>query len=297
MLQGGLSGVSSDLQDDMLGFNASLWSRIEFDVVEDPNLFSTLKLRMKYDDGFVAYLNGVEVTRDNFTGTPMWDSVADSDRQNDLALQFVDFDISDHISDLRQGLNVLAIHGLNDDVNDPNFLLLPELVAVSDPNLSIYAEAFVLLDGLRITELMYHAVGGSEEDYIELQNVSDVTLDVNGVRFTDGVEFTFPATTLDPGEYVVVVSNLTDFQFRYPGINVAGEYSLELDNGGEDIVLTLYWPLEAAVLRFEYDDAWYPLTDGQGFSLVIRDPNAHPASWDQAESWEAASPTPGATNP
>ncbi|MBA7629602.1 hypothetical protein ES703_37102 [subsurface metagenome] len=156
MLQGGLSGVSSDLQDDMLGFNASLWSRIEFDVVEDTSLFSTLKLRMKYDDGFVAYLNGVEVTRDNFTGTPSWNSVADSDRQNDLALQFVDFDISDHISDLRQGLNVLAIHGLNDNVDDPNFLLLPELVTVSYPGSNGYTNAMVPVKNTRFTEILYH---------------------------------------------------------------------------------------------------------------------------------------------
>ena len=29
---------------------------------------------------FVAYLNGVEVARDNFTGAPHWDSAADSNR-------------------------------------------------------------------------------------------------------------------------------------------------------------------------------------------------------------------------
>lgn len=156
MLQGGLIGGSSDLQDDMLGFNASLWSRIEFDVVEDTSLFNTLKLRMKYDDGFVAYLNGVEVTRDNFTGTPSWDSVADSNRQDDLALQFVDFDISDHIGDLRQGLNVLAIHGLNDDVDDLNFLLLPELVAVSYPGSNGYTNAMAPVKDTRFTEILYH---------------------------------------------------------------------------------------------------------------------------------------------
>jgi len=156
MLQGGLNVGSSELQDDMLGVNASLWSRIEFDVVEDTSLFNTLKLRMKYDDGFVAYLNGLEVTRDNFTGTPSWNSVADSNRQNDLALQFVDFDISDHISDLRQGRNVLAIHGLNDDVDDPNFLLLPELVTVSYPGFNGYTNAMVPVKDTRFTEILYH---------------------------------------------------------------------------------------------------------------------------------------------
>jgi len=62
---------------------------------------------------------------------------------------------------------------------------------------------------------------------------------------------------------------------------------------GEDIVLTLAWPLEAAIMRFEYDDVWYSTTDGDGPSLEIRDAAAHPAMWDEAESWQAATASPG----
>ncbi|HUS74083.1 MAG TPA: lamin tail domain-containing protein, partial [Sedimentisphaerales bacterium] len=138
----------------------------------------------------------------------------------------------------------------------------------------------------------------SEYDYIELQNVSDVNLDLTGVRFTEGIEFTFPPMELEPGEYVVVDSNSAMFEFAFgTGINVAGEYSLELSNAGENIILKLASPLDAAILRFGYDDRWYPLTDGLGYSLVILDPTAKPASWDKAESWDAALPTPGAPNP
>ncbi|HIJ53928.1 MAG TPA: hypothetical protein HPP66_12350, partial [Planctomycetes bacterium] len=295
-LEGGFSG--SDVQGDMLGINASLWSRIEFEV-EDPCVFDTLTLRMQYEDGFVAYLNGVEVASDNFTGTPVWNSTADSNRPNELATGFVEFDISDHISDLQPGTNVLAVHGLNDDKDDGYFLMLPELIASSDPSLDPYTVALRLLDGLRITEIMYNTPATtSEYDYIELQNVSDVNLDLTGVRFTDGIEFTFPPMELGPGEYVIVDSNSAMFEIAFgTGINVAGEYSLELSNAGENIILKLALPLDAAILRFGYDDGWYPLTDGQGWSLVIRDPTAKPASWDKAESWDAALPSPGAPNP
>jgi hypothetical protein len=41
----------------MLSNNASAYIRIPF-TVSDPNAFQTLKLRMKYDDGFVACING-----------------------------------------------------------------------------------------------------------------------------------------------------------------------------------------------------------------------------------------------
>jgi hypothetical protein len=292
MLEGGFKG--SDLQGKMQGVNASLWSRIDFDV-EDPSVFNKLTLRMKYEDGFVAYLNGVEVVRDNLSGTPMWNSQADGNRQDELALQFIDFDISSHISDLRQGHNVLAIHGLNDNVDDPNFLILPELVAVSESGLSIYERALILLDGLRITEIMYHSPSGSNFDYIELQNISDKTLNLDGVQFLEGVEFVFPNMELEAGEYVVVASNLAAFRSMYGmGPSVAGVYSGGLSGGGEDIVLTLAWPLDAAIMRFGYSDRWYPTTDGGGQSLHIIDATAHPATWDKAASWRPAAPTPAA---
>ncbi len=48
----------------MHGFNASLWTRIEFNV-DDPLALSSLTLQMKYNDGFVAYLNGEPVVSSN----------------------------------------------------------------------------------------------------------------------------------------------------------------------------------------------------------------------------------------
>jgi len=90
------------------------------------------------------------------------------------------------------------------------------------------------------------------------------------------------------------LGNLAAFQSIYrTSTNVAGEYSGSLSNGGENIIPKLPWPLEAAILRFEYSDRWYPTTDGGGNSLMIYDPAAHPATWTQPESWQPATPTPG----
>ena len=112
--------------------------------------------------------------------------------------------------------------------------------------------------------------------------------------FAEGIDFTFPPMTLEPGYYVVAVSNIADFQSRYgSNASIAGRYSGNLSNGGEDIVLKLPAPLEAAILRFRYSDSWYPTTDGSGDSLTIRNPTTHPATWDQPESWQAALPMPG----
>ena len=157
-----------------------------------------------------------------------------------------------------------------------------------------FEEDLDVLEGLRITELMYNAPGGSNYDFIELKNISNKLIRLGGVRFLEGVTFEFPPRLLLPGRYVVVVSNLTAFRTYYGfSADVAGEYTGEFSGGGENIVLTLAWPLDAAVMRFEYDDAWHPTTDGIGHSLHIIDPTAHPATWGEPESWQAAFPNPG----
>jgi hypothetical protein len=287
--------ITIDVRTEMYNQNDTCYIRIPFTIDSDPCDFTDMTLRVRYDDGYVAYINGTEVARRNFTGTPDWDSSASDTHSDGLAVLFEDVDVRAYIGELRSGKNLLAIHGLNNSGNRPDFLISAELVATATTAVDDYIDkGLALLDGLRVTEIMYHDPSGSDYDYIELQNTSDSTLDLTGVRFLDGIIFTFPAITLGPSQYVVVYSNQSTFEARYgTGINAVGPYTGNLSNGGEDILLTLAWPLEAAIMRFDYDDAWYPLTDGGGQSLVILDPNAHPATWDEAESWQAAAPSPG----
>ena len=282
----------------MYGKNGTCYIRIPFAVdANDINDFTAMTLRVRYDDAFVAYLNGQEITRTSrVPATLTWDSLATSSLPSD-STAFVDFDISAYTGQLQAGQNILAFHGLNGNtVSSTDFLISAEVIGTITTTTSddqLIQKLLTLLDGLRVTEIMYHDPYGSDFDFIELQNISDEPLDINGVRFIDGIDFTFPNMTLAAGQYVVVVSNIAAFRSRYgPSANVAGEYSGNLSNGGEDIILQLPWPYEAAILRFEYNDSWYPSTDGLGDSLVIRDPYAHPATWDEAESWQAAPPSP-----
>jgi hypothetical protein len=292
--------ISRNVESLMYNIRGTCYIRIPFTV--DANVIDDitgLTLKMRYDDGFLAYINGtpLETATRNFTGTPAWTSLATSSHADGDAVNFEHIPISGYIGALRSGSNILAIHGLNGTTTtSTDFLISPELEAtITEVNEAFpYPEALKLLDGLRITELMYHAPDGSEFDFLELYNISDTTLDLNGVQFIQGIDFTFPPMTLESGHYVVVVSNIALFQLRYgSSATIAGQYSGNLSNGGEDIVLKLPAPLEAAILRFRYGDAWYPTTDGLGASLTICDPLAHPATWNQPESWRAASPTPG----
>jgi hypothetical protein len=122
--------VDTDVQQQMQNINASLWSRIEFNLEEGENgLFDTMTLRMKYEDGFVAYLNGQEVARRRAPGSVQWNSTADSNRPIEDSSVFEEINLMTYLYLLQSGKNVLAFHGLNYNENDSDFLILPELVA------------------------------------------------------------------------------------------------------------------------------------------------------------------------
>ncbi len=126
---------------------------------------------------------------------------------------------------------------------------------------------------LVLTELMYDPVGGSDYEFIELQNIGTDPLSLVGVLFTDGIEFSFtgsPVTSLAPGEYLLVVKSRAMFESRYgTGFNIAGEYPIgRLDNAGEHV--RLEDGLGRPLLDFEYDDGrgWPLAAAGAGHSLV-----------------------------
>ncbi len=154
---------------------------------------------------------------------------------------------------------------------------------------------------LRVSELMYHPrdpdIAGTWEgddfEFIELVNASATDpIDLTGMAFTSGIEFTFPAISLAAGERIVVVRNLDAFSQRYGNqARVAGQYGgtpddFRLSNAGE--TLRLVDRLGAVIQEFSYDDAWVPTTDGAGYSLTIVDENANPAQWNEPSGWRAS---------
>ncbi len=123
----GVAGeITTDLKADMFGVNPSAYVRIPFTCPDTPG-FSNLTLRMKYEDGFVAYLNGVEIARRNAPFEAQWNSAASGAHAGNVAAQFEDIDVSAYLDTLQTGANVLAIHGLNLNTTAPAFLILPEL--------------------------------------------------------------------------------------------------------------------------------------------------------------------------
>ena len=148
------------------------------------------------------------------------------------------------------------------------------------------AESMVL-QSLRITEIMYHPARFSDAEYIEVRNVGDLPINLDGVEFTKGIEFEFPDMILPAGEYAVLVSDVDVFREVYGGgIDIVGEWSGKLDNDEDRLRLEIT-ALNAVVHDFTYRDGWYPTTDGEGYSLVIVDELANAGRWGARESWTA----------
>ena len=84
---------------------------------------------MKYDAGFVAYLNGIQIAKSNAPENLNYNSMATGERSNQELIAFQEFDISPFLSSIHNGTNILAVQALNSSANDPDLLMLPELTA------------------------------------------------------------------------------------------------------------------------------------------------------------------------
>ncbi len=307
------SYFSIDVKSQMYGKNATCYIRIPFTVAAaDVGTFSSLVLSLRLDDGFIAYINGVEVARTNFTGTPAWNSKASGQNLDQDAIILTPWTLAAvGLNALHAGENILAIQALNESTTSSDFLLSAELKGtrsggmpsatalkytgpVALPN-SVVAKARVLVStsptvstwsalneavyavgpvaqSLRISEVMYHPAEPNTE-FIELVNTGAAAINLNLVQFTKGITFTFGNVELAPHAYTLVVQDLAAFQARYgASLPVAGQYQGSLSNGGERIQLR-----DAAgtvIEDFSYSDGWYDLTDGLGFSLTALTPAA-----------------------
>ena len=103
----------------------TLYIRKSFQVKE---LAKVKKLRLKLiiDDGFVAYLNGVEVLRHHIKASaPAFDYPADYIEQPEGDERL--YDLDKHLPLLRAERNVFAIQGHNQSVTSSDFVLTPSL--------------------------------------------------------------------------------------------------------------------------------------------------------------------------
>ena len=130
--------------------NNSVFVRVPF-TIDAATIASTdaLTLKMKFDDGFVVYLNGQEVARASFAGNPQWNSYADAGYESQ---GFESFDVTGFKHLLHEGANILAIHGLNRGTGSSDMIVLPilEATTTSDSGGGVYTGPISLEHGVTV---------------------------------------------------------------------------------------------------------------------------------------------------
>ena len=122
-----LIGASGNCQTAMMNNTPSAYARFAFNVA-NPATVTSLTMPIKYDDGFVAYLNGVEVARRNApAGVPTNTTAATANHVAVQAKIYESIDLTPYVNQLIAGTNVLAIHGLNETAASTDFLIKVEL--------------------------------------------------------------------------------------------------------------------------------------------------------------------------
>jgi hypothetical protein len=119
---------TTDIKNLMYEKNPSAFVRMPFVSTNTPD---TLTLNVRYDDGFVAYLNGTEVARRNAPGGLAFDSTATADRALTNATVQESIDLSANIPLLLHGTNLLAVQMLNHSAANGDALFQPQLLASS----------------------------------------------------------------------------------------------------------------------------------------------------------------------
>jgi hypothetical protein len=222
----------------------SIYVRIPFDVA-DPSSVEALTLRMKFDDGYIAYLNGVEVARKGLNGDPSFDSRASS-RANALAVTYDNVNISQHRDQLRPGRNVLAIHSINQSATSNDQLVLPVLVdgIIGSSVAAGIPHAQVGNPQIRFGAVEHNPAADQNQEYIELKNMNSVAVDISGWQLTGGIDHTFPpGTVIASGRSIYVTPDARAFSTRTSGprggqgLFIQGNYQGHLSNFGDTVRL------------------------------------------------------------
>ncbi len=119
------SFINTNLSGALQGNTSSLYARALFNTAE-PSNYSHIRLRVRYDDGFAAWLNGTLIASRNAPGTLTWNSAATADRAKPDGMSQEEITVAIPAGVLISGTNVLAFQGLkNGGVSDADFLLSP----------------------------------------------------------------------------------------------------------------------------------------------------------------------------
>ncbi len=253
---------------------------------------SSLAISHLIDDGAVIYLNGIELMRYNMPAGVISSST--------LAIS---------------GIPTAAVIG-------PITVAVPAGVAVAGSNrLSVQVHqnsgsSSDVVFGIQVAGTVITDPGTPEipaapsnQQWIELYNKGDSTVDLAGWRFAQGIDYTFPVgTVMAPDSYLVITRDGTA-PAAVPSLAVLGPFSGKLSGSGERLLLVDAAGNPANDLSYVDGGRWPSTPDGGGTTLELRDPradNSIPEAWAASDEsanrqWETFTyegvATPSAVGP
>lgn len=126
---GAANGYQDVFETEVPAGTTNLYLRTKF-TVADASAAIDLQLRVNFDDGFAAYLNGTPVASFNAPSPLEYDTPASGQHGDAEARAGNTFNLDSFVGDLVDGENTLAIHALNRAVSS-DFLIVPELSSQS----------------------------------------------------------------------------------------------------------------------------------------------------------------------
>lgn len=150
-------------------------------------------------------------------------------------------------------------------------------------------------DELVISEIHYNPLVDCAE-FIEIVNNGNSAINLEGYRFDNGVDFTFPDITIFPNQYMVVADNLDCYERLYPSApSPIGKYSGALSNSGEVVELDNAFGGLLDSVKFNDKLPWDTIAHDGYYSLAVRDldlDNSFAGNWFV----QCVFTTPGQTN-
>ncbi len=189
--------IGADLQEELFEQGSSAYARVRFEVERAPADYDELTFQAKYDDGYVAYINGTEVARRNAADPLQYASVATAIRPNSEAVVYEQIDLSDHIGLLVEGTNVLAVQLLNVSDDDNDLLFLPELTAAIHQGADVRYFANPTPGGLNNESFAGFV---AEPTFSAEAGFHDTAFDVEIATATPGAEIRFTTDSSTPTE-------------------------------------------------------------------------------------------------
>jgi hypothetical protein len=124
-----------------------------------------------------------------------------------------------------------------------------------------------------INEIMYNPpeAGNDTLEYIELYNADDIAHNLQGWKFSKGVDFIFPSVTINPGEYLVTAIKASAMMNTF-GVTALQWSSGALSNSGEQIELLDNLGNVVDNVTYGTNSPWPAAANNHGPSLSLIDP-------------------------